>query len=164
MLDDIKKRLMDFEITTITRQNFEQIFEVYDTNQEFFVLTQDKKATIDSSINDIDAIPPHCEIGQKIYVSIWKNGKVIGVMDLIERYPDKTAFWIGLLLIHGDKQGKKYGSRIINAVLNAAETAGYKSAQLGVIENNVKAINFWQKHGFNISGHSGNIVILERII
>jgi len=162
MLDELKKQLSDCEITTISKHNFEQVFEVYDTNQEFFLLTQDRKATLDSSINDIDAVPPNCGAEQKVYVSIWKSGKIVGVMDLIEGYPEETAFWIGLLLIHGDMQGKSIGSKIVRAVLNAAEASGYESAQLGVIENNAKAISFWQKHGFNVLRYSGNIVVMAR--
>ena len=164
MLDEIKKQLIDYEITALTKLNFEQAFEVYENNSDFFLLTQGNNATIESSINDIEALPPNCTIEQKIYVGIWKNGKIIGVMDLIEKYPNEAAFWIGLLLIHGDMHSKKIGSTIVNAVLNAAEAGGYKSAQLGVIENNVGAITFWQKHEFDIVGHSENIVIMARRI
>lgn len=113
---------------------------------------------------DIDEIPPNCVIEQKIYISIWENGKVIGVLDLIEGFPEQTSCWIGLLLVHGDLQGKKIGSNIVHAILNAANASGYKSIQLGVIENNVKGIDFWQKHGFTIFRHSGSIVVMKKCI
>ena len=160
MLDEIKNRLIHYEILAITSQNFERIFEIYDTNQDFFLLTQGKIATIESSIHDINALPPNCDIEQKIFVSIWENGKVVCVLDLIEGYPERTSFWIGLLLVHGGLHGKKIGSKIVNAILNAAKSVGYKSAQLGVIETNTNGINFWQKHGFDILRHNGNIVVM----
>ena len=162
LLNEIKNQLIDYEIITITSQNFEQIFEVYDTNQDFFLLTQGKKATIESSISDIDALPPNCKINQKIYIGISKDGMAVGVLDLIEAYPEQTSFWIGLLLINASLHGKKIGSRLVEAIFAAAKVAGYKFAQLGVVENNIKGINFWQKHGFNILKHSGDIVIMER--
>jgi ribosomal protein S18 acetylase RimI-like enzyme len=164
MLDEIIKQLHEYEIATITRQNFENIFEIYDTNQDFFMLVQNKKATIESSIHDVDALPPRCGVNQKIYISIWEDSNVIGVLDLITGYPGQTDFWIGLLLVHGNRQGEKIGSKIINAVLKAAKAMGYKSAQLGVIENNVKSVSFWQKHGFGIFGHKQNIVVMTRDI
>jgi GNAT superfamily N-acetyltransferase len=161
MLDEIKLQLPDYEIKPITKQNFEQAFEIYDSNQDFFLLTQNKKATISESVNDIEALPPDCSITQKIYAGLYKGEKIIAVIDLIERYPNQTSFWIGLLLVRGDMQGKKIGSKIINAILNSAEIAGYQTAQLGVIETNKKAIVFWQRHGFEISGHNDNIAILK---
>lgn len=164
MLNEIKSRLVEYEIAAITNQNFERVFEVYDTNQDFFLLTQGEKATIESSINDIDALPPNCNIAQKIYISIWEDGKVVGVLDLIEEYPEQTSFWIGLLLIHGNLHSNKIGSRLVNTVLKAAKVAGYNSAQLGVIKNNTRGISFWQKHGFDIFRHSGNIVVMARRI
>ena len=165
MFDEIKKQLSEYEVVPITKQNFNQIFEVYDTNQDFFLLTQGKKATIESSINDIDAMPPKCEKEQKVYLSIWENGKVIGVLDLIEKYPEQTSFWIGLLIIRGNLHGKKIGNRIVNAILAAAKLAGYKSAHLGVIESNVKGIEFWQKFGFNFLRYaSGSIVVMVKHI
>ena len=162
MLDEIRKQLDEYEVIVITEQNFEQVFEVYNTNQDFFLLTQGKEATIESSRNDMMAVPPNCNIHQKIYVSIWKNGDVVGVLDLITGYPERTCFWIGLLLVHGSLHGKRVGSRFVDAVLDAAREAGYKSAQLGVIERNTKAINFWQKHGFDVLRHSGDIVVMAR--
>jgi GrpB-like predicted nucleotidyltransferase (UPF0157 family) len=54
MIDEIKRQLSEYEIATITRQNFEQAFEVYSTNQDFFISTQGKKATIENSIGDVD--------------------------------------------------------------------------------------------------------------
>ena len=164
MLNEIKKDLIGYEIATITKQNFEQIFEVYDTNQDFFLLVQGKKATIESSIGDVDALPLNCNIDQKVYISIWQDYKVVGILDLIKEYPEQTSFWIGLLLIHGSLHGEKIGNRIVDAVLNAAKIAGYKSAQLGVIESNIKGIAFWQKHGFDIFRHSANIVVMAKRI
>ena len=162
MLDEIKKQLAEYKVIVITEQNFEQVFEVYDTNQDFFLLTQGKEATIESSSNDMMAVPPNCDIQQKVYISIWKDGQAVGVLDLITGYPERTCFWIGLLLVHGSLHGKKIGSRFVDAVLYAAKEAGYESAQLGVIESNVKAIKFWQKHGFDVFRHSGDIVVMKR--
>jgi len=155
-------QLSEYEVIAITRQNFEQVFKVYDANQDFFMLVQGKKATIESSLGDIDAIPPDCGGKQKVYISIWKGGKAIGVLDLIAGYPEQTSFWIGLLLVHGDLHGKGIGSKIVRAVLDAAKISGYHKAKLGVVESNIQGLNFWEKHGFNIMGRNKNIVVMAR--
>jgi len=164
MLSEIKGQLDEYEIANITSENFEQIFNVYDTNQDFFVLTQGEKATIKSSIGDIEALPPNCAFDQKVYIGIWKNGEAVGVLDLIENYPKQSDFWIGLLLVHGNLHGSGLGGKIVNSVLNAAKQVGYKTAQLGVVDNNVKAINFWQRHGFTTLRHNGDILVMEKSV
>jgi len=164
MLEEIKKHLAGYEIEPITKLNFTQVFEVYDTNQDFFQLVQGKRATIEISTHDINALPPNCDIGQKIYVGIWKDGQVAAVLDVIERFPEPTSFWIGLLLVHGEMHGRQIGSTIVDAVLNAAKISGYKTAQLGVIEHSVKGIAFWHSHGFVTSRQSGNIVVMAKCI
>ena len=162
MLDEIKGHLPQYEIKQITKHNFKEIFEVYEANQDFFVLTQGKEATIESSIGDIIAMPPNCDISQKIFVSMWEDGKVIAVLDLIERFPNEDFIWIGLLLVHSDYHGQKLGSGILEGVLAAAKARGYKAIQIGVIESNIKAISFWKRHGFEILRNSGDIVVMER--
>jgi len=148
MIDEIRRLLNEYEIITITKSNFDQIMEVYNTNQEFFLLTEGKEVKAEDCIKDKEAVPPDFDIKKKIYISIWKNGKIVGILDLLIGYPTQYCVWIGLLLIHGELHGKKIGSMIVTAVLEATKAIGYKSVQLGVIENNVAGISFWHKHGF----------------
>jgi len=164
MLDEIKKRLHGYKLEVITKLNFEQVFEVYNSNQKFFQLTDGKDATIESSVNDIDAVPPGFDVKQKVYVGICKDDSTVGVLDLLKGYPTQTCVYIGLLLVHGKFHGNKIGSKIVEAVASASKIAGYKSIQLGVIANNIAGINFWQLHGFEEIRTAQNIIVMERQI
>ncbi|MDL2293862.1 GNAT family N-acetyltransferase [Ruminococcaceae bacterium OttesenSCG-928-D13] len=162
MIEELKKCLSEYDLIPITTQNFEQIFPVYDANQDFFLLTQGERASLENSISDVYAVPKNIDISQKTYVSIWMGDSAVGILDLIEGYPGETSLWIGLLLVHGDLHGKKIGSNIANAVFTSAGILGYKSVQLGVIESNVKGLAFWKRQGFTISGQRKNIVIMAK--
>lgn len=171
MIDEIKRQLSKYEIIRITESNFEQVMEVYNTNQKFFIITDGKETTSENSIKDISAIPPDFDIANKIYISIWEKDKIIGVLDLLKGYPEQNCAWIGLLLIHGELHGKRIGSNIVAAVLEAAKNTGYETVQLGVIENNLQGLKFWDKHGFKRIRESKNssdsatslkIVIMEK--
>jgi ribosomal protein S18 acetylase RimI-like enzyme len=164
MIDELVKQLTGYEIKIITKQNFEMVFEIYDSNQDFFLLTQGKIATIESSIDDVVSTPPDFDLKQKIYIGIWENGKVIGVLDLLKGYPKQAYIWIGLLLIHGKLHNKKIGSKIVDAVIEASKIAEYEFIQLGVIENNVVGLEFWQKHGFSKVRVKDSIVVMEKRI
>ncbi len=164
MLDELKKRLIAYKIAPMSAQNFEIAFEVYNTNQKYFLLTRGKQATIENSLGDIEALPPGCNATQKVYISICENGKPAAVLDLIEKYPDETCVWIGLLLVHGERHGKNTGSKIVSAVLTAACALGYRSVRLGVVESNTKALAFWQKQGFTVFRQKENVVLMDRTI
>ncbi len=162
LIGEIQKQLGGYLLETISKHNFERFFEVYDSNQAYFLLTQGRMATRDNSMGDMDALPPGCDIGQKIYVGIWRKRKPVGVLDLIEGYPAPQCLWLGLLLVHGSLHGTGLGSAAIAAVLAAAAAAGYKTVQLGVAKNNTRALRFWQRHGFGTLRQSGDVVVLEK--
>lgn len=163
MLDELKRLLPGYEISAVTKENFARIYDVYDTNQEFFMLTQGERVTMESGMRDIEAMPPGFDAARKIYIGIWENGKAIGVLDLLEGYPEKSCVWIGLLMIHGGLHGRKIGSGVTAAVLAAAKAAGYKSVQLGVMDNNAAGMAFWRKHGFEELRIKDNIIVMENI-
>ncbi|MDL2293666.1 GNAT family N-acetyltransferase, partial [Ruminococcaceae bacterium OttesenSCG-928-D13] len=108
--------------------------------------------------------PPNTDISQKNYISIWMEDKAIGVLDLIEGYPEKTSVWISLLLVHGSLHSKKIGGSIVNAVLTSAKKVGYRSIQLGVNESNVRGLAFWERYGFNVFRQNQSVVIMAKRI
>ena len=162
MIDKVKIELPGYEIVPVTKENFEQAFEAYDTNQDFFMLVNGKEATIKSSIGDINALPPGGAIDQKYFISIYKAGRVLAVLDMYANYPGPGSIWIGLLLVHGSFHGAGIGSEITSAVMNAAKAAGYKTVQLGVMKSNEMGLPFWQKQGFDVFRHSGDVLVLAK--
>ena len=164
MLNALKTHLPTYQITSITTQNFPQAYEIYQSNQAFFQLVQGADTTPEKSIQDITALPPHCTPDQKLYIRISQNSQPLAVLDIIEKFPTPDCFWIGLLLVHRQHQGSNIGSQITQAILSAAKTAGYKKAQLGVVDSNKKGVHFWQKLGFIKTGQSDDVIIMARDI
>lgn len=148
MINEIKNILTEYEIKTITKQNYMQIMEVYNTNQEYFLLSGGKTAKPEDCLESIDLVPPDFNRENKIFVGIWINDRIIGVLDLLVGYPLQSCIWIGLLIIHGELHSKHIGGQIVNAILSASKSAGYKSIQLGVIDSNLDGLRFWQRYGF----------------
>jgi len=164
MLDELKAQLNGYALRKIARPDFRQVFEVYDANQDFFILTDGKPTTMETSINDTEAVPPGCDISQKIYLGIWMDNKPIAVLDMITGYPTPSHIYIGLLLVHSDFHGKRIGSEILDAILRASKVADYEAVQLGVIDSNTKGIKFWHSHGFETIRIAGNVVVMEKQI
>jgi len=148
MLGEIRKLLSFYEIKEISEQTCEEIMEVYDTNQEFFLLSGGKVATPEDCKRDASATPPDFHRSNKLFLGIWKSGNCVGVMDILVGYPGADCVWIGLLLIHGQLHRNRMGSEFAEAIIKATGNVGCNRVQLGVLENNIKGRAFWTKLGF----------------
>ena len=138
----------DYETRIITKANCEQVMDVYNSNQDFFVLTEGKSATLSGCIANIDAMPPGFDPQNKHCISFWENDKCIAVLDFLVGYPSPDCLYIGLLLIHGNLHGKGVGKKIIKSILSTAKCHGLKTARVAVNMANTNAATFWGKLGF----------------
>jgi len=148
MLNELQRYLSEYEIIPITEDNYYDAVDVYESNQDFFLLTEGKKASISGMLENINAIPNGFDIKNKYHVGLQQNGSVVAVIDFLVGYPACDCVWVGLLLVHGEFKGKSMGSCIVKALLSAARDTGCKEAKLGVIDKNTRGVNFWEKNGF----------------
>jgi len=147
-INQLIKNLNGYEIEPITRDNYVEVGEVFTTNPEFCLLSEGKKGGAENVLQEIDEGPSGFNLDNKFFVSLRKDGRIIGILDLLKGFPAPDCMWIGLLMVHGDMHDRSIGSKIVKGVLKAARDSGHRRVQLGVIEANVKALKFWQKMGF----------------
>ncbi len=173
MLDELKKHLSDYEIKTLTTTNCENIMDIIVTNQSYFILTDDAPADINNCKEMAVALPPNLSLKDKYFIGFWKNSQAVAALDFYTGFPNKSCIWIGLLLVHGNLHGKSIGSQIVKAILNASQFLGYEAVQLGVVDNNLNALSFWEKLGFGKVRESKvkregkpdwNIIVMEKRI
>lgn len=165
----LQNYLPELEIEKITNENIDQIVDIYHSNVEFFMLSDGKLATIDNCLSDMNSIPLNFNKESKIYLGFFKSGKAVAVLDCLMGYPDNQTAWIGLLLVDTLIQGQTIGQTIIQGLVSMLKDEGYKSVQLGVIDKNLKALNFWNKCSFNsvreakdLAHPDLKIIIMER--
>ena len=72
-------------------------------------------------------------------------------LNLVEN-PDEKALEIERIYICKNQHGKKYGAALMQKCIDVAIENKYESIWLGVWEHNPKAINFYQKWGFEVFG------------
>jgi len=146
--------LNGYETRPITKANCKQVIDVYNSNQDFFILTEGKPATLSGCIANIDAMPPGFNPENKFCIGIWENETCIAVLDFLVGYPNLEHLYIGLLLVHSNLHGKGIGKKIIEYVLATAKHEGLKTARVAVCTANSKALSFWSKLGFVKTGES----------
>ena len=139
-----------FTLETITEDSFERVLSIYNTNQEYFMISMNDKPSMAPVIEDMNAIPPNSSLEKKNYNLIKLNGVDIGVIDYIIHYPDEDAIYIGLFMIHGRFHRSGYGRAFLEEFIPIIKGQGFKRIRLGVLDRNETALKFWTNLGFEI--------------
>ena len=92
--------------------------------------------------------PPSFPFADKCVLGVRAPDGLIGVADLLRGYPARAIWWIGLLLLAPDARGRGLGRQIVEALADWAFGEGAASLQLGVQIQNVAALRFWRREGF----------------
>lgn len=111
-------------------------------------MTEGKKIADSDIIESMLTVPEGFDPAKKHCVGIKKNNKMIAFIELYDGLPAVGCVWLSLLLIHGDEKRKFIGTDIVKAVIEVSKVTQNKEIKLGVVINNIEAINFWTRLGF----------------
>ena len=91
------------------------------------------------------------EPGDKMLLGLRRkdSGEFIGVLDAFRDYPERSVWYIGLLLFAPTERGKGIGRHVVEALASAARSAGARELQLNVLEHNQAAHRCWSSCGFS---------------
>ncbi|WP_019230152.1 N-acetyltransferase [Sedimentibacter sp. B4] len=161
LLDDIKQRLK-LDHLEVKDNKYEDILDLYKGNEEFAKLSNNYPITIESVKRDVEDIPPFIDSTRKHFISIYNiQNELVAVLDIIDGYSfqdanNKNAIWIGLLEIDINRHNIGLGSLIINDLFDVCKNNSKTIVQLGVIKENINALDFWNKIGFEIFREGSN--------
>ncbi len=79
-------------------------------------------------------------------------GHLVGVLDVIRDYPEEAEWYLGLLLFGPTSRGRGLGDRVYHRLEEWVEAEGGRAIHLIVEEQNPRAIQFWQRMGFEVQG------------
>ncbi|GFN34568.1 GNAT family N-acetyltransferase [Tepidimicrobium xylanilyticum] len=139
-----------FILEPVTDDLLKDVLNIYETNEEYFKISMNGKPSIDSIIEDKNAMPPGLNFNNKKYKLISINGQYIGIIDYIMNYPDEDTVYIGLFIIHGDFHRKGYGRAFIDEFTINMKEKGYSKIRLGVLKQNKNGFKFWSIVGFKV--------------
>jgi len=177
LIMDIKILSSRFIVRQLEKHDAQTVLDLYESNPLYFEHCP-PPPTIQSVEYDMRALPDGKSIADKHFVGFFDGNKLVAVLDLIEKYPDKQTVFIGLFMVAAAYQGRGVGSKIVSSCFSVitVESAyrqlaaeGYTHVRLGYVKTNPQAKSFWQKLGLVPTGieceqENYTVVVTDRII
>lgn len=126
----------------------EDALEIYKSNVEYFRLCGTEKIDINTLKKDLEALPEGVKSEQKHFYVYYDEKAPIGIVDMIAKFPDDDAVYIGLLLVSSSRHRKGFGTQMYESIEREVKDFGFERIRLGVIETNIKGMVFWEQLGF----------------
>jgi GNAT superfamily N-acetyltransferase len=99
-----------------------------------------------------DELPWGCTSEHHFVYSITLDSGLIGVAHVLAACRDPEQATIGLLLLSEQHQGQGLGQIVFDLLAERMKQWGLKSCLIGVVANNIGALAFWRRVGFEAVG------------
>jgi ribosomal protein S18 acetylase RimI-like enzyme len=139
-----------FEIRPITRNDLDEVLQVYQRCEDFLALGPVATASMEMVMKDIELSQAEGGIFCGIYTA---DRNMIGVVDYVPKnyLGNPQAAYLELLMIDASFRNRGIGTAVFEAVENEIRKDPSVTVFLaGVQVNNPQAVEFWQRNGFCI--------------
>ncbi|MCL2350543.1 MAG: GNAT family N-acetyltransferase [Defluviitaleaceae bacterium] len=136
-----------FLVKPITRGNYADVWEVYESNPKYFGQTKGRAVQKADILDTFERLVPKYDAGKQFFAGLWCecDGRAAAVLELLPDFPNHGQMWLSEIIIRGDLHGTGLGSKIVQTVIEYAKQKGFGEIQLGIEADSVA---FWQKQGF----------------
>ena len=136
-------------------------------NNTIFYQYHPPMVTVESILEDMEALPPNKGYEDKHYIGFFGEGTLVAVMDLIAHYPNPETALLGFFAMNTNLQGQGIGTEIISECLAHLAQLGFQKVRLGIDKGNPQSKAFWLKNGFTFTGEiyesdGSTILVMER--
>ncbi|WP_327414724.1 GNAT family N-acetyltransferase [Streptomyces sp. NBC_01233] len=130
-----------------------EIAALYSTNHAFFELSGDFPDPDRITVEQVAAALADELAHDGAEVLLARSaGRLVGLAATLAHHPDPASAgtdpWIGLLLIDATAHREGYGRAVATLVEDRFRAAGRTGVQIAVLDDNHKALAFWQSQGY----------------
>ncbi len=137
-----------YKISRLTKDTIPELQKLLEECSEYFKLVFNKEVQPNEAEDLLQALPVGKTLNDKFNYGIYKDNKLIGIIDLIRNYPEEKTWFLGLLLIHPKERGNGLGAKVFNFLLEQLKSTDTKMIKLSVAEQNTQALSFWKSLDF----------------
>lgn len=157
-----------YSVCTLLPVDAEMIYEALKNNTIFYQY-HPPMVTVESILEDMEALPPNKGYEDKYYIGFFDEGTLVAVMDLIEHYPQQGTALLGFFAMNSNLQGQGVGTAIISDSVTYLAQVGFQKVRLGIDKGNPQSKAFWLKNGFAFTGEEyesdgSAILVMERTL
>jgi GNAT superfamily N-acetyltransferase len=144
---DINVFSKEYVVKKLEKDDIPEIYNLCSKNKLYYDY-RPPYVTEQSIEADMKAVPLGKTISDKFYVGYFNGDKLVAILDLICRYPNPKAAYIGFFMVDADSQKQGIGSDIISKLSTVLVDNGFNTIQLAWVYGNPQAEAFWTKNGF----------------
>ncbi len=165
---EIKHLSSQYTVRDLLPIDVEMVYEVLKKNTLFYKY-HPPMVTVESIIEDMEALPPNKGYEDKHYIGFFKDDTLVAVMDLIEHYPQLGTALLGFFAMNSNLQGQGIGTEIISGSVAYLAQVGFLKVRLGIDKGNPQSKAFWLKNGFAFTekeyeSDGSTILVMERTL
>ena len=163
------RRLPQLRIRNLEEQDLPAVLALMESNAPYYEIQNQGQPTLGSIRENMATLPPRCTREQKHDLGLWRDGRLVGVLDLVEGYPRERTLWVGFFMVDAELHRQGIGRMVAEALPGAAADAGMDSLRLGCLKGNESGHQFWNAMGFQdlregeTLGGGSAVWIMERL-
>ena len=139
----------NYEIRLLGARNEAELQDLCERCHEFALLTEGQLPGPKAGFDILNDLPPGKEMEDKRVLGVYDEGLLAAVVEMVKDYKTVGEWIIGLLLIDPEKRGNGLGSAIHDYIIEYVSQNGGSLLRIGVIEENIRGMNFWGKMGYS---------------
>lgn len=139
----------DYYIQTLEDYPIQEIEQFFAENADYSILSSGASEPKREARELFSTLPEGKTLEDKFVFGIFERaGKLIGLIDLVKNYPEQDTWIIGLMLLSTQNRRQNIGKLIHVAGVKFVKKSGCKKLRLGVLEQNIGGLCFWQSLGY----------------
>jgi len=140
-------------IASPSDEDFAALAALLCRNQRYWHETQASPMTPAAAADLLRVLPPGSSPAHKYLWALRQNGRLVGVLDAVSRWPGRDTLTIGLLMI--DERHQRCGlgrAALAELARRCRGWAGLRRWRIAVVGSQSGALSFWRDAGFFDTG------------
>ncbi len=139
----------DYSVRLLRREDIGAIQDLYVRCLDYMLLVDGRPADPGAVEEEFQSVPSGKTLADKFVFGIFDRQHVLsGLLDTVRGYPDRATWWLDTLLLVPEARSRGLGQKVFQAFAGYVEASDGQAIMLGVVEENTRALKFWQKMGF----------------